>query len=65
MDSAAQLRPAGLAACPVPDLRGVPLAELARLADDGDDVIHGVVTRMIDGEEKPSHVPATIFNSAI
>jgi hypothetical protein len=55
----------GLPPCQAPDLRAIPLVELARQAGSGEDVIHDTVARMIDGEESPSLVPATIFNSAI
>jgi FXSXX-COOH protein len=64
MDSA-QFTPTGLGTRPAPDLRGVPLTELAGRAGDGDEVILDVAARMIDGEENPSHVQATTFNSAI
>jgi hypothetical protein len=64
MDSA-QFTPTGLGTRPSPDLRGVSLTELAGRAGEGDDVILGVAARMIDGEGNPSHVQATIFNSAI
>jgi FXSXX-COOH protein len=47
------------------DLRAVPLAELARLADGGAEVINDVVARMVDGAEGRSLVSATMFNSAI
>lgn len=65
MGSAAQLMADGLAPYPIPDLRDISLVELARLAGDGDDAIHGVVERMVDGLESPSVIPAMIFNSAI
>jgi hypothetical protein len=65
MDSAAQLKPDGLALCHLPDLRGIPLSELAGMVGDGDDAISGVVVRTVGGQENPSLVRVTSFNSSI
>ena len=65
MDSTAQHMPDGLPPCPVPDLRKVPLQELASQAGRGDGVIDAIVARMVDGGESSSLAPVTRFNSAI
>lgn len=65
MDSADRLMMDSLPPCQVPDLREISLAELAELADDGAEVIHEVVARMMDDGESPGFVSATTFNSAI
>jgi FXSXX-COOH protein len=45
----------------IPDLRDIPLAQLAAV---GADVVTGVVSRIADDKD-PSSVPAMMFNSAI
>jgi hypothetical protein len=51
--------------CVIPDLRGVALGQLARRAADGERDVTGVVSRIVDGRESPSSVPAMMFNSTI
>jgi hypothetical protein len=51
--------------CLIPDLRGIALAELARQAADGEKVVTGVVSRMVDSQVNPADVPALMFNSTI
>jgi hypothetical protein len=65
MDPAAQLMTDGLGSRPIPDLRNIPLEELAMQARDCDYPIQDIVEQMIDiGDGHPS-VSATIFNSSI
>jgi hypothetical protein len=65
MNSTAKLGADELTSPHARDLRPVPLAELARLADGGDGDINDVVELAVDGEESQSVVSATMFNSAI
>jgi hypothetical protein len=64
MDSAAQLVADGLSYRAIPDLRNIPLAELARQADDGSGHVDDVVARMVSGGSGQP-VSATMFSSAI
>ena len=65
MDSAVQPVPDGLSCRPIPDLRNIPLAELARQADDGSGHVDDVEVRMIPGDGAQPPVSATMFSSAI
>lgn len=65
MDSVA--RPAGNITdrCLIPDLRGIPLGQLASLAAEGEKGVTNLVSRIVDNEQSALHIPAMIFNSAI
>jgi hypothetical protein len=65
MDSAVQLVADGLSYRPIPDLRNIPLGELARQADDGSCHVDDVEVRMIAGSGGQASVSATMFSSAI
>jgi FXSXX-COOH protein len=56
-------RPIEMKSDSINDLRGTSLAELATLADEG--LLATMLSRIIDGQEDPAAVPATMFNSAI
>jgi hypothetical protein len=49
----------------IPDLRGITLGQLAMQAAGGERDVTGVVSRIVGSLEKPSDVPAMMFNSAI
>jgi hypothetical protein len=49
----------------IPDLRNIPLDQLATLAAEGEGVVVGVVSRIVAGQENPSLVEAMMFNSTI
>ncbi|MGH3158824.1 MAG: hypothetical protein ACRDNF_19950 [Streptosporangiaceae bacterium] len=49
----------------IPDLRGIPLGQLADRTADADDIVAGVVGRYVKEMENLSHVPVLAFNSAI
>lgn len=51
--------------CLIPDLRGIALARLAKRVADGEEDVTSVVSRILDGQESSSSVPATMFNSSI
>lgn len=65
MDSATQLMMDGLGFSPIPDLRNIPLGELARQADDGSSHIADVEVRMVPDRDSQPTVSATMFSSAI
>jgi hypothetical protein len=48
----------------IADLRGTPLAQLARQAAAGEIRVTGVVARIMESEESSSSVPALMFQSA-
>jgi hypothetical protein len=64
MDSAVQLVADGLSYRPIPDLRNIPLGELARQADDGSRHVDDVEARMVPGSAGQAPV-STMFSSAI
>jgi hypothetical protein len=47
------------------DLRGVPLAQLARRAAAGEKDVTEVAKRIVGNRESPASVPAMMFNSTI
>jgi FXSXX-COOH protein len=49
----------------IPDLRGVPLSQLARQAAAGEKDIAHVVTRIVGRRESDYRVSAMMFNSTI
>ena len=51
--------------CLVPDLRDIPLAQLARRAPGSQDVVTSVLSRIVHLPESPSSVKTMMFNSAI
>jgi hypothetical protein len=65
MDSVAQRMMDGLGFSPIPDLRNIPLGELARQADDGSSPIGDVEVRMVPDAAGQPIVSATMFSSAI
>ena len=65
MNSAAQLMTDGFGSLLIPDLRNVPLEELAIQARSGHDPIQDIVAHMIDDGDGQPPVSATIFNSAL
>ena len=65
MDSATQLMMDGLGFSPIPDLRNIPLEELASQADDGSSLIGDVEMRMVPDRGSQPTVSATMFSSAI
>jgi len=65
MDSAAQPVMDRLSYCPIPDLRDIPLGELARQADDGARHVDDVEVQMVPGKSGQPPVSATMFSSAI
>jgi hypothetical protein len=65
MDSAVQPVADGLSYHPIPDLRNIPLGELARQADDGSCDVSDVETLMILASGGRAPVSATMFSSAI
>lgn len=65
MDSVATPEGNGSDRCLIPDLRGIPLGQLARLVTDGEKDVPGVVSRIVDSRGNPSGVSALMFNSAI
>ena len=65
MGAEAQLVDRGSHPSLIPDLRAVPLAQLATQAADGTGVVTGVVSRIVQDPEGPSGIPAMMFNSAI
>lgn len=56
-------RPIEMKSDSINDLRGISLAELAMLADQG--MLAPMLMRVIDGQEDPAAVPVTMFNSSI
>ena len=62
-----EARPSGSRSdqCLIPDLRSIPLEQLARQAADGEIDVVSVVSRIVDGRKCPSSVSAMMFNSAI
>lgn len=65
MDSAVQLVADGLSYRPIPDLRNISLAELARQADDGAGEVDDVELRMVPGAGGEAPRLATKFSSSI
>ncbi len=65
MDSDGQATGGGVDLCLVPDLRGIPLAQLAERADDGQGAVAGVLTRVVYLPESPSSIKSMMFNSAL
>jgi hypothetical protein len=65
MDSAVQLVADGFRYYPIPDLRNIPLGELARQADDGSGQVDDVELRMMQGRDGHAPASATMFSSAI
>jgi hypothetical protein len=49
----------------VPDLRDIPLAELAKQADGGQGALADVLSRIVHLPESPSSIENMMFNSAI
>lgn len=64
MDSEAR-HTGGSHGCQIPDLRRIPLAQLAREAADREKGVTRVVSRIVDSRENPSGVSAMMFNSTI
>lgn len=60
-------RPAGNVTdrCFIPDLRGIPLGQLASLAANGEKSVTSLVSHIVDDEQGVLHIPAMMFNSAI
>lgn len=65
MDPDGQATDGGVDQCLVPDLRDIPLAQLAKRAADNQDVMASVLSRIVHLPESPSSVKAMMFNSAI
>lgn len=65
MDRDGQAAAEGADLCLVPDLRGIPLAQLAGQADDGRSPVAGVLSRIVYLPESPSSIKAMMFNSAL
>lgn len=65
MDSAVQLVADGFSYYPFPDLRNIPLGELARQADDGSGQVDDVEVRMVQGRDGQASASPTMFSSAI
>jgi hypothetical protein len=65
MDSAAQLMPDDWTPDFFPDLTKTPIEELVARASSGDDVIHDVIAATLGGQEDPSLISVTSFNSSI
>lgn len=63
MDAAAQSSSTVEDQSRIPDLRGIPLGQLARRAAAGEQEVTGVVSRIVDSRESPSAVSAMMFNS--
>jgi hypothetical protein len=51
--------------CMIRNRRGVTLEQLAKQAAEGEKEVTGVVSRIVEGRESRSSVPAMMFNSAI
>jgi hypothetical protein len=65
VDSDGQATGGGVDQCLVPDLRDIPLAQLAKQATDRQDVVASVLSRIVHLPEGPSSVKAMMFNSAL
>ncbi len=65
MDSDGQATGGGVDLCLVPDLRAIPLAQLAKQADDSQGAVAGVLSRIVHLPESPSSIKTMMFNSAI
>jgi hypothetical protein len=65
MIDSAQHMADGLPQRHAPDLREIPLSDLAELVSDGDQAIQEVVGHLLGDPDTPPPVQATIFNSAI
>ncbi len=65
MDSDGQATGGGVDLCLVPDLRDIPLAELAKQADGSQGAVAGVLSRIVHLPESPSSIENMMFNSAI
>lgn len=65
MDPDGQATVGGVDQCLVPDLRDIPLAQLAKQAADSKDVMTSVLTRIVYLPESPSSIKTMMFNSAI
>lgn len=65
MDSVARPNHLPSDQCVIPDLRGIPLAQLAMLADDSGKDVTVVVSRILGSRLKRSSVSAMMFNSTI
>ena len=65
MDSEARHIGGGSHRGQIPDLRGIPLAQLARQAADGEKDVTDVVSRIVGSLDSPSSVSAMMFNSTI
>ena len=62
MDSAASLISTTTDVSLIPDVRDIPLADLAREGATG---TAAVLARVVDGTDGPAQVPTTSFNSGI
>ena len=49
----------------IPDLRHIPLAQLATWAANGEDALATMVSRVIGGQQDPAGISAMMFNSSI
>ena len=65
MDSEGRSVSDGSDLCLIPDLRGISLAQLASQAAGGGAAVADVVSRIVHDQERPSAVPAMMFQSAI
>jgi hypothetical protein len=65
VDSEAQPIGGGPDPCLIPDLRSIPLGQLAKRAAVTEDIVADVVLRIVEGMESPSRVQVMMFNSAI
>jgi FXSXX-COOH protein len=65
VDPDGQATGGGVDQCSLPDLRGIPLAQLAKGAADSQDAVANVLSRIVYRPKSPSSVKATMFNSAI
>lgn len=65
MNRAAESIPSGKDPSSIPDLRGIPLGQLADEAADPEGIVNDMVLRLLDGIEGSARVAVMSFNSAI
>jgi hypothetical protein len=65
VDPEGQATGGGVDQCLVPDLRDIPLAQLAKQAAYSQGAVTSVLSRIVHLPESPSSVKAMMFNSAI
>lgn len=65
MDPDGQATVRGPDQCLLPDLRDIPLAQLAEQAADSKDVVARMLSRIVHLPESPSSIKTMMFNSAI